>query len=392
MNKSMVYLQSGGPTTVINSSLYGAIIEAKKHPEIEHIFGSRYGIEGLLNDEVILLDDINDEKLSLLKQTPGSALGSSRHKLKEEDYPKLLQTILKHNIGYVFVNGGNDSMDTCTKLGQFFANRNLDIKVIGIPKTIDNDLVRTDHTPGFASSARYVINATKSIVADALAYKKGKIVLIEVMGRDAGWNAASTDLLKEPYRPDFIYFKENGFDYEIALKEISEKRKEKGHCVVVISEGIELPHDNALEKDDFGHINFEGVSNEFAKMLKRDSGYEVRAIALSIPERSFSSLRSGVDQKEAIEVARFAVLKALEGESQKMVTIVRDSSSPYKIHYELTDAKDVANHIKMIPDEFLFDHTRLSDKFRTYMAPLISDIEEKTKDKAGIIEFFDLDN
>ncbi len=391
MKKAMVYLQSGGPTSVINCSLLGAVEEAKKHPnEIDRIYGSHYGVEGLLNDDLIDLTDLSNEKLSLLRQTPGAILGSSRHKLVEGEEETILKTLLKHNIGYVFVNGGNDSMDTCDKLGNYFAKKGIDIRVNGIPKTMDNDLVNTDHTPGFGSAAKYIINTVKSLVIDASCYRKGKIILVEVMGRDSGWNAACTDILEAPYRPDYIYFRENHFDYQTYLKEITETYRQKGYCLCVVSEGIEVPHTNATAVDGFGHQILDGATIELAKQTKEDTGLSVRSISLSIPTRCSPLFTSGVDQKEAYEVGAYAVIRALEGETKMMVSLLRDSSNPYHIHYGLTPVSDVANGIKLIPQEFVVDHTRLSDSFREYMRPLIQNEPAIIKQTDGIIDSLSL--
>lgn len=387
MKKAMVYLQSGGPTSVINCSLLGAVEEAKKHPaEIDKIYGSHYGVEGLLNDDLIDLTDLQSEKLSLLRQTPGAVLGSSRHKIVDGEEEAILQTLLKHNIGYVFVNGGNDSMDTCDKLGNYFARRGIDIRVIGVPKTMDNDLVNTDHTPGFGSAAKYIINTVKSLVIDASCYRNGKVILVEVMGRDSGWNAACADVLKPPYRPDYIYFRENHFDYKTYLSEITETYRKKGYCLCVVSEGIEVPHTNATAVDGFGHQILDGATIELAKQTKEDTGLSVRSISLSIPTRCAPLLTSGNDQKEAYEVGAYALKAALEGKTKMMVSLIRDSSIPYHIHYGLTPVKEVANDIKLIPQEFVVDHTRLSDSFREYMLPLIQGEPTEVQQNGGVIE------
>lgn len=365
-------------------------MEAKKHPEISKIYGSHFGVEGLLRDDLIDLTSISESKLALLKQTPGAAIGSSRHKVAPFEEEVILSILEKHDIGYVLVNGGNDSMDTCDKLGSYFASKGLDIRVIGVPKTMDNDLVETDHTPGFGSSAKYIINTVKSLIIDASCYRSGKVILVEVMGRDAGWNAASTDILEAPYRPDYIYFRENHFDYDTYLKEIIKTQKEKGFCLCVVSEGIEVPHVNAAMMDEFGHQILDGATIELAKKTKEDTGLNVRSISLSIPTRCSPSFTSGVDQKEAYEVGEFAVKMALEGKTRAMVSIVRDSSVPYRVHYELVPVSQAANRIKLIPNEFIVDHTRLSDSFREYMRPLIEGDIDELKETAGIIEAFSL--
>ena len=205
--KNMVYIQSGGPTSVINTSLYGAIKEAKKHPDlIGHIYGSQHGVEGLIDDDLIDLGLEDDEQIELLLQTPGSILGTTRRKLPKDihtpEYAAIIENIKKHNIGYVFINGGNDSMDTCNKLAKLVKELGIeDVKVIGVPKTIDNDLACTDHSLGFPSAAKFVMNSVNAFAMDANCFKKGKVHIVEIMGRDAGWLTASVDLLPEQTRP-----------------------------------------------------------------------------------------------------------------------------------------------------------------------------------------------
>ena len=261
--KALAYFQSGGPTTVINSSLYGVIAEAFKHPEIGGVYGSLYGVEGLIDDNLVDLRKEDLEQIELLKQTPGAALGSSRKKLPGVEDPlfaKIIDTIERRNIGYLLVNGGNDTMDTCFRLDSFFKDQKMDVKVIGIPKTIDNDLMATDHCPGYASAARHVLNFVKMAVVDGKAYRRGKIVLVEIMGRNAGWLTASADLLAEDERPDLIYLPESPFSLEGFLKDVKEVYGRKGYAVVVLSEGLDLPRKNAGGTDSFGHSSLEGVS------------------------------------------------------------------------------------------------------------------------------------
>ena len=390
MKKGMVYLQSGGPTAVINCSLLGAISEAKKHQDkISNIYGSHFGVEGLLNDDLISLDHLSDDELSLFKQTPGAILGSSRHKVKDGDEEIILKTLLKHDIGYVFVNGGNDSMDTCNKLSEYISSKGIDIKVVGVPKTIDNDLVLTDHTPGFASSAKCIINTVKSLVIDTSCYQKGKVIIVEVMGRDTGWNAASVDILEEPYRPDLIYFRENKFKYKNFLTEITNVYRKKNYCICVISEGIEVHHSDEQSVDEFGHHNFDGASIELTKMAKKDTGINMRSISLSIPTRCASNIVSVVDQKEAFDAGAYAINIALQGISNVMVNIVRDSFKPYASHFEYVQVKEVANRVRLIPSEFIVDHTRMSNSFRDYMRPLI-DGDADIKYTNGIFDTFSL--
>ncbi len=375
--KSMVYIQSGGPTSVINSSLYGAILEARKHgDQIDNIYGSLHGIEGLLTDELIDLNKEDDPTIELLKQTPGAILGTSRHKLPKdyhhEEYQAIISTLKKHNIGYVFVNGGNDSMDTCLKLSMLCKELNLDIKVIGVPKTVDNDLALTDHSNGFGSSAKYIINTVKEICIDAKCYKKGKVFIIEIMGRNAGWLTASVDLLSDEYRPDLIYLPENKFDLDKFLSNVSDIFNKKGHVIAAISEGINFPRDESkVRVDSFGHKQLGGAACDLAHIVEDKLDLPTRAIELSLPQRAYAFLTSKVDQDEAIECGKTAVIKALEGLSGYMIAIKRLSSNPYRVSYEPVDISQIANVERVVPSSMMKDDTRMDDSFKEYCLPLI---------------------
>ena len=375
--KAMVYIQSGGPTSVINSSLYGAIQEAKLHPEeISFIYGSLHGIEGLLCDDLIDLGQEDEKTIELLKQTPGSILGTSRHKLPKDyhdaEYQAIINTLKKHNIGYVFVNGGNDSMDTCAKLSALCKELNLDIKVMGVPKTVDNDLAETDHSNGFGSAAKYIINTVKEICIDASCYKNGKAFIIEIMGRNAGWLTAAVDLLPEETRPDFIYLPENKFDLEKFLKDIKAKFDEKGYVIAAISEGIEFERDESnVRIDSFGHKQLGGAAADLAKIVDERLDLKTRSIELSLPQRAYSFLTSKVDQDETIMCGRLAVQKALEGMSGHMIAIKRVSSNPYKAAFEPVDITKIANVERKVPASMMKDDSHMDPSFREYCLPLI---------------------
>ena len=375
--KAMVYIQSGGPTSVINSSLYGAITEAKKHGDkIDNIYGSLHGIEGLLVDDLIDLNKEDDKTIELLKQTPGSILGTSRHKLPkdyhDEEYQAIIKTLQKHNIGYVFVNGGNDSMDTCFKLSKLCNELKLDIKVMGVPKTVDNDLAETDHSNGFGSAAKYIVNTVKEICVDAKCYKKGKVYIIEIMGRNAGWLTASVDLLEGENRPDLIYLPENKFDVECFLDKVNALFAKKGHAIVAISEGIQFARDESkVRVDSFGHKQLGGAAYDLAKIVEDRLDLATRSIELSLTQRAYSFLTSKVDQDEAIMCGRLAVLKALEGSSGKMIAIKRVSSFPYKASFEEVDISKIANVERVVPSSMMIDETKMAPSFKEYCLPLI---------------------
>jgi 6-phosphofructokinase 1 len=382
MKKALVYFQSGGPTSVINSSLYGVINEAKKHLDvISSICGSHYGVEGLLDNDLIDLSLLSNEEIEKLKQTPGAILGSSRHKVSEDDFALIDKTINQHNIGYILVNGGNDSMDTCMKLARHFSLTKQDVRVIGIPKTIDNDLVITDHSIGYPSASLHIINSLKSIILDAKAYKKGKVVLVEIMGRDTGWLTASSDMLVGDDRPDFILLPETPFNEEEFLRNITSVYRAKGYCVVALSEGVSFHHESLEKKDAFGHAPLEGVSLALGRLIREKLGLGVRAIELSTPTRSDPLLLSKVDQKEAINVGRYAVKYAIRGETGKMVTLLRVSNHPYHITYSLTPLDVIADKEKKFPKEWIISSRELSKEFHDYLEPLLVSKNNTKMDK-----------
>jgi 6-phosphofructokinase 1 len=323
--KNMVYIQSGGPTSVINTSLYGAIREAQKHHDkIGHIYGSIHGIEGLIDDELIDIEKEDDEQIEYLLQTPGSILGTTRRKLPkdihDETYLKIIENIKKHDIGYVFVNGGNDSMDTCYKLSLLCKELNLDVKVIGVPKTIDNDLACTDHSLGFPSAAKYVINSINAFAKDAQCFKVGKIHVVEIMGRNAGWLTAAVDLLPEDTRPDLIYLPEKPFDIDEFIDDVKKVHEKKGYGIIAISEGINIKRDNANARvDGFGHAQLGGAAAYLCEVIEAKTGLPTRAIEFSLLQRACPVFISKVDREEAIQTGTLAVQAALEGHTGEMI-------------------------------------------------------------------------
>ena len=376
--KNMVYIQSGGPTSVINTSLYGAIKEAKRHPDlIGHIYGSQHGVEGLIDDDLIDLGLEDDEQIELLLQTPGSILGTTRRKLPKdihsEEYMKIIETIKKYDIGYVFINGGNDSMDTCNKLAKLVKELGIeDVKVIGVPKTIDNDLACTDHSLGFPSAAKFVMNSVNAFAMDANCFKKGKVHIVEIMGRDAGWLTASVDLLPEQTRPHLIYLPEMKFDLEQFLVDVQRIYKEKGFALVAISEGLQFERDMTnVRVDGFGHAQLGGAAAELCRIVENRLDIGTRAVEFSIIQRAFPQYVSLVDRKEAIETGKRAVLAALKGRTGKMVIFERVSQNPYKIKYKLAPLSKVANAVSHVKPEMIIDNTRMSESFRDYLRPLV---------------------
>ena len=388
--KNMVYIQSGGPTSVINTSFYGALKEAMRHPEaIDGIYGSLNGIEGMIDDKLIDIRQEDPEQIELLLQTPGSILGTTRRKLPKDIndplYEKVLDTIKKHDIKYIFINGGNDSMDTCSKISNLCRDRGLDVNVIGVPKTIDNDLACTDHSLGFPSAAKFIINTINALSMDACCFKVGKVHICEIMGRNAGWLTACADLLPENTRPHLFYIPEVPFDVEKFLVDVERVYKEKGYAMVCISEGIEFERSNKNARvDGFGHAQLGGAAAGLCEIIEDRLDLPTRAVEFSLTQRACPLAISKVDREEAIRTGERAVLAALDGVTGKMVIFKRVSQKPYKIELELADLSLVANAESVIKPSMMVDNTRMSQEFRDYVAPLIEgEVELKTKD--GIV-------
>lgn len=373
--KSLVYFQSGGPTTVINSSLFGVIEEAMKHPsKIDGIYGSRYGVEGLIKDDLVDLRAEDPDELKLLTKTSGAILGSTRLKLPTDNDPlfgDIINTITKHNIGYILINGGNDSMDTCYRLSRFFKDKGLDIKVIGINKTVDNDLMVTDHSLGYPSAAKHIINTVGMVTADAKSYTRSKVVLIEIMGRETGWLTAAVDLLPEDRRPDLIYIPEMKWDEDQFLKDV-QSIYAKNNCVVAaVSEGMPVEHINDGVTDAFGHKALEGTCLALGKTINDRLHLGVRTVELSIIIRSDPLLASPVDVKEAVGAGRYAVKSVLSGHTGKMVCIKRVNQTPYRSSFFLGNVEDIADLTKYVPKSFIQDNHRFTEAFRDYLRPLL---------------------
>jgi 6-phosphofructokinase 1 len=375
--KNLLYFQSGGPTSVINTSMYGVIVEAKKHKDIGGIYGSLYGIEGVLTDNLIDLRAETDETVSLLQQTPGAILGTSRYKLSSDlnhtDFAKIVETLKKHNIGYLMVNGGNDSMDTCNKLSKLMKIVNYDCKVIGIPKTIDNDLANTDHCLGFPSAAKFVLQTLQDVAVDNLVYNKGKVAIVEVMGRNAGWLTATAALLEGDVKADRIYLPEDTFNVDVFLQEVKDVYEKKKKGLFVVSEGIlaQLPVEKK-EVDGFGHMQMGGVAYQLADMVKQKFGYSTRPIEFSLMQRAAANYISLVDSKEAIKVSSVAVRKALAGKTDSMVVIDRQPGPAYKVKYKLQKLSKIANVEKKLTPELIKDVHGDGKLIKAYIRPLLT--------------------
>ncbi len=375
--------QSGGPTCAINASLVGVFIEALKTKEIGAVFGSINGIEGVINDNFIDLKRFitSNEDIELLKQTPSTALGSCRYKLKsvEEDpttYEKITENLKKRRIGAIFYIGGNDSMDTVEKLSKYMIANDIDIKVIGIPKTIDNDLCCTDHTPGFGSSAKYVATTVQEIIRDSTVYSIDSVTIIEIMGRHAGWLTASTCVLRVngETAPHLIYLPEGKFSVEKFLDDIKDQRALHKAVIVVVSEGISLPEDTSKETlvDNFGHKYLSGVGKRLENIVREEMHCKVRSIELNVMQRCSSHLCSKTDIDEAVSIGEAGVKSALNGETGKIVVFKRVSDVPYSIRIDTVDAKQIANKEKFFPKAWINESANdVKSEAIKYFLPLI---------------------
>ena len=386
--KNVLVGQSGGPTSVINSSLAG-VFKTSLDMGCEKIYGMRYGIQGFIDENYIDLSDYikNNMDIEILKRTPASFLGTCRYKLPSVDenevlYKNIFVTLEKLNIGYFFYIGGNDSMDTIMKLGNYAKAIGSDIRFMGVPKTIDNDLAETDHTPGFASASKYVAVATKEIISDAKTYPTESVTIIEVMGRNAGWLTASTYLSKSDgcEGPDLIYLPERFFDHNSFIENIERVRKEKKAIVVAVSEGLKSEDGKYLCEgnkkrtitDSFGHKFLGGTALYLSDFLTDTLGIKSRGIVFSTLQRCASHMVSRRDITEAFMVGADAVVAALNGESGKMVCIKRLSNVPYNAVTELCDIEKIANREKRIPDDLITNNgTYISSEFEEYAKPLI---------------------
>ncbi len=389
-----IFGQSGGPTSVINASAAGVFLEALKQDAITEIYGAEHGIKGILEERLFDIRQEDVLELELLKNTPSSILGSVRYKLKpysvdDTDYRRILEVFKKYNIRYFFYNGGNDSMDTCNKISKYLQEQNYECRIIGVPKTIDNDLFGTDHTPGFGSAARYVATTIMELYQDTHVYDTGMIVLVEVMGRNAGWLTAASSLATlKGYGPDLIYLPEQPFDVDEFLSDIKRVAKQKKDKVIaVISEGIKdysgkyiSEYLVSLKRDSFGHAQLGGVATVLAGVLSDQMGVKVRPIIFSLMQRCAAHLASGVDIEEAFMAGSMAVRYAVEGHTDKMVVFKRDpKSKTYKINYELIGLDAAANTEKTIPANWIKeDRTGLTQEFYDYALPLIQGDVERT--------------
>ncbi len=381
--------QSGGPTSVINASAYGVIRTALDCPEITAVYGAAHGIKGVLDDVLYDMGKEDPEELRLLLNTPSSALGSCRYKLKDSDeddtdYKRILEIFKKYNVRYFFYNGGNDSMDTCNKISKYMQKVGYECRIMGVPKTIDNDLFGTDHCPGYASAAKFVATTCMEIYLDARVYDTGMVTIMEVMGRHAGWLTAAAHLAAaEGMGPDLIYLPERDFDMDQFLADVKRIYAENGKCIVAVSEGIhdksgkliaEYGAENA-PVDAFGHKQLGGLAATLANIVKGQLNCKVRGIEFSLMQRCAAHIASQTDIMESYRAGRSAVEFAVNGVTDKMVAFERsyDEAGNYVCNIKLLDLTEVANTEKKVPLEWINEAGNgLTDDFLAYARPLIA--------------------
>ena len=393
--------QSGGPTAAINASLTGVFNGAEQEKEVDEIYGAENGIEGILGDRLLNLRSIlmDDHDKQLLMTTPSTILGSCRFKLKdwhedESDYLRITEVFNRHNIRAFFYIGGNDSMDTVMKLNSYFVAKDIRIKVVGVPKTIDNDVTETDHTPGFGSAAKYVACSLQEIIRDSRVYSIPSVTIVEIMGRDAGWLAASSCVLRangEP-APHLIYLPEGEFSPEKYLEDIRKAQLRYKAVIVAVSEGITAGGVTSEVVDAFGHKYLSGVGKWLEGYTKEHIGCKVRSIELNVMQRCSSHIASLTDLNEAERIGREAVKAALTyGESGVMMAFRRISNNPYRVEIVTADISKIANQEKKFPREWINpEGNNVTVDALNYFLPLIQG-EPQLEFRNGIPVHFRLD-
>lgn len=386
MSRNCLVAQSGGPTAAINSSLAGVISQALKSDAVHTVYGAKNGIQGVLNDNLVALNDIfaKEEQIERLKNTPSMYLGSCRYKLTDykkdtSDYDKICEILDKYDIGYFFYIGGNDSMDTVAKLSAYTRDKGLDVKVIGIPKTIDNDLYCIDHTPGFGSAAKYIAASVLEMAHDTYIYAIDTVLIVEIMGRNAGWLTAASSLARTSYSgaPHLIYLPERAFDKKDFVQRVKELIKEKHHVIVAVSEGIKDADGNYISAqggkvDKFGHVMLSGTGKVLESIVVEEIGCKVRSVELNVLQRAASHIASETDIEESFCLGANGVRLAMEGKTGVMSTLNRVSDEPYEVVYGEADIEKIANYEKKIPDEWINeDGTDVREPMERYLRPLI---------------------
>ena len=387
---ALIIGQSGGPSSVINASAYGVIRTALDADCITKVYGAYHGIKGVLEDQLLDMDAEDRAELDRLPYTPSSALGSCRYKIADPDvddtdYKRILEIFKKYDVRYFCYNGGNDSMDTCNKISKYMKKVGYECRVMGIPKTIDNDLFGTDHCPGYASAAKYIATSVMEVSRDAHVYDTGMITIIECMGRHAGWLTAAAALANEE-EPccDFIYLPEVNFDMDKFVADVSKRYEEKKNCIVAVSEGVHYADGSFVSEaktaatDGFGHAQLGGLAARLAQVIKEHEHAKVLGIELSLLQRAGAHLASQTDIDEAFAAGKMAVEAALSGETGKMVAFERVmAGGQYACRMKLIPLSDVANYEKKVPVEWIVpEGNNVTQDFIDYALPLIQGVPE----------------
>lgn len=396
MNKGNLLLaQSGGATAVINASAVGVIRQAIASKAFNKVLCAHFGINGILKEDFYDVSDISEAELDILARTPASAFGSCRYKLPSirdntEVYANIASILEKYNVTCLTYIGGNDSMDTCNKISDYFTQINFPCKVVGVPKTVDNDLDYTHYCPGYGSASKYIATTMEEIALDTSVYEKGRITICEIMGRDTGWLTAACSVAnKTGNGPDLIYLPEREFDIDDFLKKSEQIYRKKGHCLVAVSEGVKNGNDyvGADERtDSFNHVQLGGVASKLCNLVSLKLGINTRAIDLSLPQRAAAHILSLRDQQDAILCGKHAVKLALEGKSGVMAAIDIESGKTVCRDVAL---RKVANAVKYVPQKYISqDGAHITPLFDEYILPLI-DGQVQLEYEYGIPRYFD---
>lgn len=393
MKNNLLIAQSGGPTTAINATLAGVLKLASISDRVNKVYGAKNGIEGVLKEQFIGLEDLikDVDAINKLALTPGAALGSCRYKLKDisdnnEEYKKIIDILIKYGISYFVYIGGNDSMDTVMKLSQYCEKNNIKtIKIIGAPKTIDNDLADIDHTPGFGSAAKYIATTFAELERDILVYESKSVTIVEVMGRNAGWLTAASALsrLNGNIGPSLIYLCERIFDESKFIEDVKEKLKRQNSIIVAVSEGIKTKDGNYLSSkcnnenqisDMFGHTYIAGVAKRLEQVVKKEIGCKVRSVELNLMQRCAMHIASTTDIAESSMLGMKSLQLALEGKTGVMASLERVNGygEGYKVEYTSIHIEKVANKEKRVPQEWINEKGNdIKSELLNYLYPLI---------------------
>lgn len=402
MKGNVLVGQSGGPTTVINASLAGVLSAAFNSEKIGQVYGMINGIQGLMDDQLIDLTKEfkgNEKKLEQLRITPSMYLGSCRYKLKapnedSSDMERVFELLEKYDINYFLYIGGNDSMDTVNKVSSYAKEKGIDIQVIGIPKTIDNDLMEIDHTPGFGSAAKYIATSILEMSHDTYIYYMQSVMIVEIMGRNAGWLTAASVLARNSYNeaPHLIYLPESNFSCKQFIEDIKEELKHRKQVIVAVSEGIhdengEYISAKSTKTDQFGHVMLSGNGKYLESLVQQEIGCKVRSVELNVLQRCAAHISSATDVSEAFHLGEKAVDAVLNGRTEEMTSLRRISNIPYRVEYTTVPVSQVANKEKKIPTEWINEAGNdVKPELIEYLKPLIEG-ELKVEYKEGIPDY-----